>query len=255
MNENWTHKVQTYDERRDIAVPGDLSATIQFCRDHFLSVARQAILNQGYFAVALSGGSTPKAIFKTFTSKDLDWSRVLLFWSDERNVAPTQAESNFKMAMDAGFSALSIPSNNIFRMKGESEDLEAASLDYENLIKTVIPKKKFDLVMLGMGEDGHTASLFPYTHGLHAKDRLVIANYVPQLNAWRLTLTYECINSADHIVIYLLGANKATILANVLAGAYDPDHFPIQKVGTPAHKALWIVDQDAASLVLKNQPS
>lgn len=251
MDQKWQKYILTYDERRDIAIPGNQLATIQFCREHFLFVAREAIKKQGYFSVALSGGSTPKAIFQTLKAKDLDWSLVLLFWSDERNVPPTHADSNYKMAMDAGFDILPIPSNNIFRMRAEAENLEESAIEYETLIKTVIPKKRFDLVMLGMGEDGHTASLFPLTHGLHAKDQLVIANYIPQKETWRLSLTFDCINEAEHIVIYVLGNAKASVIAKVLEGPSEPDQLPIQKVGTSSHKALWIVDHEAAEKLLK----
>lgn len=246
-------KVYAYDERRDIAIPGDYEQTLQFCIELFFKVARKAIADHGYFAVALSGGSTPKAIYqgilKAAPQNPIDWNCVLLFWSDERCVPLDHPDSNYKMAMDAGFSKLPIPKENIFPMRGEG-DLEKSAKDYEREILEKIPSRSFDLVMLGMGDDGHTASLFPKTHGLHPiSGRHVIPNYVPQKDTWRLTLTFECINSASHIVVYVLGKGKAQMVHHVFTTAHDPDTLPIQRVGTAAHKALWIMDRDAAALV------
>lgn len=240
-----------FDDRRDIVVPGNAQETLIFCAEQFLDIGNLAILEKGIFHVALSGGSTPKALFQllatpTYQSR-IQWEKVMLFWSDERNVLPDSSDSNYKMAMDAGFSSLPIPAENIHRMPAEGIAVEDAAKEYEKLILALVPKASFDLVMLGMGEDGHTASLFPKTHGLHSEDRLVVANFIPRLNTWRMTLTYECINAAHHISIYVIGKNKATMLEEVLCGPQDPDELPIQKIGTRLHKALWITDIDAAS--------
>lgn len=247
---DWKKLVQGYDEQREIVIPGDEKATLQFCVNHFIEIANQAIEQQSYFAVALSGGSTPKNIFIGLASqqnrKAIDWSKVLVFWSDERSVPPDHPESNYHMAMEAGFKTLPLKSDQIFRMKAE-EDIEEQAKEYERLILEKIPSKTFDLVMLGMGEDGHTASLFPKTHALHVSPpRLVVANYIPQKNTWRMTLTYECINSSMHIAIYVIGKNKAEMVKRVFTSPYNPDELPIQKVGTPQHRALWILDKGAA---------
>jgi 6-phosphogluconolactonase len=242
--------IYAYDERRDIALPGDAKATLDFCVDHFLALANQAIAERDRFFVALSGGTTPKAIFQSVTDplhrKKVDWSKVFLFWSDERCVAPSHPDSNYRMAMEAGFEKVGVPQEHIFRMQGE-KDVEEGALAYDELIRHTVPDQRFDLVMLGMGADGHTASLFPRTHALHAPGRWAVANYVPSLQVWRLTLTFDCINAARHPVLYVLGANKAATAAQVLTAPYDPDELPAQAIGHANHKALWILDEAAAS--------
>lgn len=253
MQQDAKQKTVFFDDRRDITVPGNAHDTTHFCVEQFLKIGNAAIQEKGKFNVALSGGSTPKAIFQLLASPEycsgIDWSNVALFWSDERNVAADDPQSNYKMAMDAGFASLPIKQENIHRMRAEGEaiEIEEAAKAYERLVLELVPKASFDLVMLGMGEDGHTASLFPKTHGLHAEERLVIANFIPQLNIWRMTLTYECINLAQNISIYVLGKNKAAMVKRILSSPLDPDELPIQKIGTRKHKALWILDSEAAS--------
>jgi len=242
-------QVEAYDERWEITIPGNASATQHFCVEHFLNTAQEAITRQGYFAVALSGGSTPQAIYQELAlpqnRQRIDWEKVLLFWSDERAVAPNHPDNNYHMAMQAGFSHLPILTKNIFRMPAENI-LEDSAPAYEELIKTKIPSGVFDLVMLGMGGDGHTASLFPHTKALHIEDKLVVMNYIPQKNTWRMTLTYQCINQAHHIVVYVLGDSKANTLRSVFRSPYDPETYPIQRIGLSSNKALWIMDRAAA---------
>lgn len=241
----------SFDARRDLIIPGDSDETLQFSIDHFLHVATTAIDDHDFFAVALSGGSTPKAIYQGLAKhpKAINWKKVLLFWSDERSVPHNHPDSNFKMAMEAGFSKLPINTENIFPMPCEG-DLEKGAQAYEQLIINKIPSRSFDLMMLGMGEDGHTASLFPKTHGLHAIARLIIANYVPQKETWRTTVTFDCINSSKNIAIYVMGKSKAETVKHVLTAPYEPDILPIQKVGIPSHKALWVLDRNASSDVV-----
>lgn len=245
---------QKFDERRSIIIPGDAKETIEFCVKQFLQIAHSSIKKNDIFTVALSGGSTPNAIFKALSQppyrNELDWSKVLFFWSDERSVPPTHPESNYHMAMEAGLAQLPIPKDHIFRMRAE-KDIEQNALKYEQDIIRNIPSKRFDLMMLGMGEDGHTASLFPHTEGLHIKDRLVIANHIPQKQTWRMSLTYECIQNAHHICIYVIGKNKSDMVAQALKGNYEPDSIPIQKIGTAHNQALWILDHEAAIKLLK----
>lgn len=235
--------------RQEIIIPGNLEETIQFSVNQFLEIGNKAIQDRGAFYVALSGGSTPHAIFHELSESNhrstLDWSKVTCFWSDERSAPPTTTENNYYSAMQAGLGKLSLKKENIFRMVAEKE-IEKNALAYENLIREKVPSLQFDLLMLGMGEDGHTASLFPFTQGLHAKDRLVIANHVSQLNTWRMSMTYECIHLARTICIYALGEKKAKMVATVLQGPYDPEKYPVQKIGTAEHKAFWILDKDSA---------
>jgi len=244
---SWKDNIQSYDDRRDFAILDDKEATITYSIEHFLQIAEKAIEDRGMFTVALSGGSTPKAIYEGLAKPKyrnrIDWSRVLLFWSDERCVSPDHPDSNYRMAMKAGLEILGISTNHLFRMKGEGDE-EKNARDYDQLIKENVPEQRFDLVMLGMGEDGHTASLFPKTHGLHTVERYAIANFLPEKDVWRLTLTYQCINAARHIAIYVIGKNKLPTLKQVFISPYDPDHLPIQRIGTPENKALWITDQD-----------
>ncbi len=239
-----------WDERRDIEIAGDYESTLKFCADHFIQIHEESIRLHGSFSVALSGGSTPKALFSLLTkppySSKINWSKVFLFWSDERSVGPDDPESNFHMAMEAGFSKMPIPLSQVHRMVAE-KDIEKNAQNYENLLKSHLKGRGLDLVILGMGEDGHTASLFPQTSGLHVKDRLVIANYVPQKDTCRMSFTFDSINQARHIVIYVLGKSKREILKQALIS--KENFYPIEKIGTPQHKALWIVDQDAAELL------
>ena len=243
-------KITPWDERRDLLVPGDASTTLEVCVRHFIACARQAIAEKGTFYVALAGGSTPKAIYEKLSilpyKDQVDWSKVFLFWGDERSVAPDSPESNYKMAMESGFKTLPIPPSQIHRMKAE-EAIEENALAYDQILRTILNNGLLDLVILGMGEDGHTASLFPQTEALKARDRLAVANFIPQKSTWRMTLTYEAINNAQNIVIYVLGANKKHTLHEVLQSKPQFDRYPIQKIGTKEHKALWIVDEAAAS--------
>lgn len=237
------------DNRRTIVLPGDKEQTIKFSVDHFIQTAQESIDQRGHFYVALSGGSTPKTIYETLAlpsnTAAVDWTKVSLFWSDERCVPPTDNESNYKMAMDSGFSKLPVPKSQIFRMHGELNPSDAGKM-YEDCIRKHVPDCTFDLVMLGMGDDGHTASLFPYTAGLHISDHEAIANFLPQKNVWRLTLTYECINRSRHTAIYVLGTSKALKVRQALLGPELPDELPIQRIGIPGHKTLWILDNEAS---------
>lgn len=251
---NWKEKIESFDKRRDIIIAGSAEETVMFCTKQFLQIGRESIEKNGLFSVALSGGTTPNAIFKEISkpcyAQELNWSKVLCFWSDERSVPPDHSESNYFNAMHSGLENLPIPPENIFRMPAEN-NIEENAHAYDHLIREKIPSLQFDLMMLGMGEDGHTASLFPRTHGLHTKDRLVIANYVPQKHTWRMSMTYECIHNAKTICIYVIGANKSNAVAKILLSSYDPDNLPVQRIGTPSHKAIWILDTAASEQMVR----
>jgi 6-phosphogluconolactonase len=223
-------------DRWEMVTLPDQEAAVTFAVAHFIETGRKAIEARGLFSVALSGGSTPKAIYAMLTEPEiaplLDWSRVLLFFSDERAVPPDHEESNFHMAMSR-LSKLPIREENVFRMQAE-HDIEVQAAAYEHLLKKKC-EGVLDLIMLGMGPDGHTASLFPETGALSVTDRLVVPNYIPKLDAWRLTLTFPCINAARNTVLYVLGEEKRDILNQVMQ---DDGRFPVQKVD----EALWITD-------------
>ncbi len=242
--------IHAWDKRRDIAIPGDELETLTFSVEHFITAYKEAVKEKGSFTIALSGGSTPKAIFSMLTTSpyvsQIDWSKVHLFWSDERSVSPDDPESNFHMAMEAGFKSVGIPPAQIHRMKAELNIEQEAKL-YEELLHRKLKNKGFDYLMLGMGEDGHTASLFPETKALEIQDQLVAANHVPQKDTWRMTLTYPCINSSKNIVLYVLGAKKQKLLEEIYS--HKKPCYPVERVGTDLHKALWITDKDASKLL------
>jgi 6-phosphogluconolactonase len=238
----------TIDPRRKAIVLESEEAAIIFSANHFIELAKEAIKLHGNFFVALSGGSTPKKIYQTIRArhkKDIDWTKVFLFWSDERACGPNDPESNYKMAMDSGFSELGIPQNQIFRMEGEGDIYQSAE-DYERKVKTCLNDRHFDLIMLGIGEDGHTASLFPNTKALSETKKLVVANEVPQKNTFRMTFTYPLINSAHHTVFYALGKNKESILKEVI----HSDILPASKVGTQKNPVWFILDRASGNFLI-----
>jgi 6-phosphogluconolactonase len=217
---------------------------IDFCILHFIDEANFAIDTHGSFSVALSGGSTPKKFFDALTKseevKALDWSKFRLFWSDERAVAPTHADSNYNMAMQF-FSKAPFNQAKIFRMEAEREDREQAARDYADKIREFCHDGKFDIVYLGLGEDGHTASLFPDTEALKIKDKLVAPNYVPKLSTWRMTLTFPCINAARNIILLATGSKKTAILHEVL-DSKDQTLYPAQQISGSQIPAFFITD-------------
>ncbi|MBS0635357.1 MAG: 6-phosphogluconolactonase [Verrucomicrobia bacterium] len=217
---------------------------IDFCIVHFVDEANFAIDTHGNFTVALSGGSTPKKFYEALTqseeAKALDWSKICLFWSDERACKPTDADSNYGMAMKY-FSKAPFNKAKAFRMEAEREDRDEAAREYANLIQEHAAEGKLDLCYLGLGEDGHTASLFPGTEALKIKDRLVVANYVPSLKTWRMTMTFPCINSSRNIVLIATGAKKQKILHEVLESK-DQTLYPAQAIQGKETPAFIVTD-------------
>lgn len=236
--------LKSWDERRDYIIAGDQQETVQFAVEHWVHSAQKSIQQRGRFVVALSGGSTPKAIYENLRKiTSLDWSKIWLFFSDERAVPPDHPESNYQMAMESCFAHVPVPLAQIFRMQAEHE-IQKHATDYEEKIRHHLDRHLFDLVMLGVGEDGHTASLFPHTQAL-TSDRLIDANYLPDKKTWRMTFTFPCINQSRASVFYAIGKSKANIVSQVLNAAIDSP-FPASRIGTPEHKALWILDKEAA---------
>ena len=205
----------------------------------FAACAARAIEERGQFVVALSGGSTPRALHACLTSDEwrprVDWPYVEFCWGDERAVPPEDPQSNFGMARDTLLGPLRIAGERIHRMRGEAADLAGAAAEYavELTRLTGIPAQKapaLDLILLGMGPDAHTASLFPATEALHVSDRWVVANRVPKLETTRLTITFPVIHAARTVVVLVGGAEKAPALRAVMTGLPDPDHFPAQRL-------------------------
>ena len=252
--------IHDVDTRRRYVVPGDRQTTIQYSTENFVRLAQEAISERGAFSVALSGGSTPKAIFDLLAcapyKSQVDWKKVWLFWSDERCVPYEHPDSNYRMAMTWGLGSLGIPKEQIFPMpvstlKDEklAADLESKAVIYEKTLKTLLKEGLLDLVMLGMGDDGHVASLFPGTQALQEQSQWVKANDVPQKSVWRMTLTFPAINASRHIVVDVQGSGKAEMVKKVLFPSHSEEWYPAQDVGTPDSPALWILDRDAAGRI------
>ncbi len=223
----------------------------------FMALAKQAGQNAGRFAVALSGGSTPKALYSLLASPQyagsLEWSNVHFFWGDERCVPPDHPESNYRMVEDTLLSKIQIPRENIHRMAGELAP-EVAAARYEAELQSFFQTGKsawprFDLILLGLGEDGHTASLFPGSDGLDEDKQLVAAAYVEKLKAHRITLTLPVLNRAARIIYLVAGSSKAQILAKLLRGDPDCRKFPAGRVNPTEGKLTWLVDDAAAALL------
>jgi 6-phosphogluconolactonase len=219
--------------------------------ERFTATAAEAIANRGVFSVALSGGSTPKAFYELLTKmpwvNQLDWSKVLVYFGDERAVSPEDSLSNYKMARDSFLFHVPIPAENVFRMEGEAEDLEAAANRYEASLGRV--EGVLDVVLLGIGPDGHTASLFPHSPQLEVRDCLVTATPVASLepHVRRLTLTYSAINQARSAWFLVTGADKAEIVDRVINGPRDVKTLPSQAVQNP--RTVWFLDAGAAAKV------
>lgn len=213
---------------------------------------RSAIAERGIFMIALAGGDTPRRMYEQLAlRRELDWDRVEFFWGDERSVPPDHPDSNFRMAHAALLRPLGIDPGRIHRMRGEQADLSAAARDYEQeLAKTAGAPDAgppiLDLVLLGMGPDGHTASLFPRTAALSETRRWAVANDVPQLSTRRITITFPLIERARAVLVLVTGAPKADVLMEVLEGPLDPQRLPSQRLRELSN-VEWLVDTAAAS--------
>ncbi|BDP42444.1 6-phosphogluconolactonase [Deinococcus aetherius] len=209
-------------------------ATAQAAAEAFADAAREAVRARGAFHVALSGGSTPKLMYRSLRGmEDVPWEAVHIYFSDERSVGPDSSESNYRLAHDELLTHVPVPGDQIHRMEGERRPLEEAASAYAALLP-----ERLDVVLLGMGDDGHTASLFPGTAALTAGGR-VTANWVPKLNTGRLTFTYDDINAAGERWLLVAGEGKADVLRQVAAGEGD---YPVAGVRDP----VWFVDEAAA---------
>ena len=214
-----------------------------------LRQARAALTARDEFCVALSGGNTPRPVYSEFAriAHDLPWERALFTFGDERCVPPESAESNFRMAREALFAPLSLPEKTILRMRGEINP-QLAAQEYEDQLNLLATQRgesiyRHDLLLLGLGDDGHTASLFPGTAALAEQTRKVVANFVPKFNAWRLTMTLPMINQARH-VCFLVNSNKhAALIERVLAGDHS---FPASQVKPANGELTWILGKPKA---------
>ena len=216
--------------------------------DRFVAAARDAIQENGIFRVALSGGSTPKAVYPLILEPErrdsVDWSRVEFFWGDERSVPPDHPESNFGVAYGMFISQLpGVRPDRVHRMQAEAEDRDAAALAYESELRLAFGARgdeppRFDLIWLGMGPDGHTASLFPDSEALHETTRWVVANWVPSQQTWRMTLTFPVLNAARQVIISATGEEKEDAFHAIRSGTQD---LPAGRV--TGDEVEWIIDE------------
>lgn len=216
----------------------------------FAETARQSIAWRDQFTVALSGGSTPRALYELLAGEvyapRIPWEQMQVFWSDERCVPPTSDESNYRMAYEAMLSRVPVPEEQVHRMRGEDETWQAA-LDYEKMLQEKLEHPpQLDLILLGMGEDGHTASLFPGSTALDDTEHLIVAPFVEKLKAHRLTMTFRTINAARSVTFLVAGEAKAETLHAVLEGERDPHRYPSQLVEPEQGELVWLVDEAAA---------
>ncbi len=238
-----------------IKIFSDVEQLNRFAADKFVEIADVSIRSNGRFTIALSGGSTPKSLYQSLSSDEyknkIDWSKVFFFFGDERNVAPDNKDSNFRMANENLFTPLQIPAENILRWHTEIEDAGIIADDYETAILLFFALEeerfpRFDLILLGMGEDGHTASLFPHTDALKATERNALANPIEKLDTTRLTLTFPVINNAANVMFLVQGADKAETLREVLQGEFQPEKYPAQAVKLNGGELFWLVEKEAA---------
>jgi 6-phosphogluconolactonase len=223
----------------------------------FISLATQAVAARGYFRAALSGGSTPQRTYELLASVSrslkVPWKNVEIFWSDERYVSPDDAGSNFRMTREALLDHVPLPAANIYPVPTQLHPPPEAAAAYEKSIRRAFAEEHgipcFDLIFLGLGTNGHTASLFPGSPLVQEADRLVAADFVGELKAWRITMTAPLLNRGRSIAFLVTGRQKAEVLRNVVKGPYLPETFPAQLIRPAAGNLLWIADREAASLI------
>jgi 6-phosphogluconolactonase len=225
----------------------------------FVADAAQATRARGRFVVALSGGSTPRRLYELLATPAwagrVDWANVHLCWGDERCVPPADAGSNYRMTREALLDRVPVPAANVHRMRGEVAPADGASA-YEAELRGLFatpagppstqPGRRFDLVLLGMGDNGHTASLFPGLTAVRERDRWVVAEHVAEVSMWRITLTPPVLNAAARVVFVVSGAGKAAMLGRVREGPRTPDALPAQAIAPTAGALDWLVDAAAS---------
>ncbi|HET8926131.1 MAG TPA: 6-phosphogluconolactonase [Candidatus Acidoferrum sp.] len=244
---------------REIRILPDAAAVARRAAQEFVQVAVAAVRAKGSFAVALSGGSTPKALYSLMVNdqtlrSQVPWDKMHLFFGDERHVPPDHADSNFRMAMEAMISKAPLKPEQVTRIKGEYPDTEQAALEYEKALREYFKLKdgeypRFDLLLAGMGNEGHTLSLFPGTKALHTDKRLVARNWIGKLYTDRITLTAPTASNSAEIMFMVTGADKTPALKAVLEGPFEPEQLPAQLLQPKNGKLLWLVDAAAGSML------
>ena len=248
----------------EIRIFPDTQAVAQTAADEFVKLAREAIQRKGTFMVALSGGSTPKALYSLLAERtekrigpEIPWAQIHLFFGDERHVPPDHPDNNYRMANEAMISKVPVPAQNVHRVHAENKDAAAAAADYDETLVRVFSLSgtqppRFDLILLGMGPDGHTASLFPGSSGVQELAKRVIANWVPKFNSFRVTFTRPVLNNAAEVLLLVCGADKAPSLSEVM-GSGDPNTYPVKYVQPNEGKLIWLLDRAAAGRLDSSQ--
>jgi 6-phosphogluconolactonase len=239
-------------EVRRLTTPQDV---FHAAAEEVVRAANEAVAERGRFVIALSGGSTPKNLYTLLATNAraaLPWAQMFFFWSDERHVPPTDPDSNYRMAQEAMLSRVPVPASNVFRVPAEKPDAGDAALAYERTLRQFFSPPageipRFDLILLGLGPDGHTASLFPETAALVEKSRLVVANWVEKLNTYRITFTVPLLNAARCVAFLVSGSEKASTLREVLEGDAPAEKYPAKLVRPAEGKLIWFADRAAAS--------
>lgn len=226
------HEVRVLETARDVS---------HAAREELVRAGKAAIKARGRFTLVLSGGSTPKALYVSLTAKDIEWGKVHVFFADERCVSPDRQESNYKMAQESLLLRVKVPPENVHRIQGEMESAEAAAAQYERELEP-----RFDVVLLGLGTDGHTASLFPGSSALDEKERCVVANWVAKLSRTRITMTFAALNRAALVIFLVAGDEKAEAARQAIEGALNGLDVPARRVDPPGGRVLWLLDRLAA---------
>ena len=244
---------------REIRIFADGAAIARRAAQEFVQTAASAVHAKGSFNVALAGGSTPKALYNLLVNdpalrSQVPWDKIHLFFGDERHVAPDHPDSNYRMASEAMISKSPLKPEQVTRIKGEYPDADQSALEYEKALREYFKLKageypRFDLVLAGMGNEGHTLSLFPGTKALHADGRIAVRNWIGKLYTDRITLTAPAANNAALIIFMVTGVDKAPALKAVLEGPFEPDQLPAQLLQPQNGKLLWLVDAAAGSML------
>jgi 6-phosphogluconolactonase len=239
-----------------IQIYPDPQQLAQSATEIVISTMQKAIQNTGRCSISLSGGSTPRQLYELLAqpgnASKIEWSKVTVFWGDERCVPPDHQDSDYLMVCQALLDHLPVDHQpTVHRMPGEIDPIDAARR-YEQILREYFGSNAtatFNVLLLGMGEDGHTASLFPHTPPIHETARWVIGHYVDKLSGWRLTLTPPILNLSQLTIFLVAGSGKAAMLKQVLRGPYLPDEFPSQSIRPVNQNLVWLIDQAAASQV------
>ncbi len=241
----------------DLQVVSDAAELARTAAAYFVEQSRQAVAQINGCAVALAGGSTPKLLYQLLADPrepfrdQVPWKKMFFLFTDERHVPPDHPESNYRMAHEAMLAHVPVKRTQVLRMEGEKENAAEAAQDYEDILDELygVNTPDLELVLLGLGEDGHTASLFPHSPALKESERPVVAPWVEKLNAYRITLTLPVLNNAASVMFLVSGVAKASILKEVLQTDPDPDRYPAQAVKPTSGNLIWLVDEAAASLL------